>query len=817
MSNQKSKPPSTGSGGSSSPHASQFQLVDHLSPEGVSPKERLFDCCVFLFCCSHDKLALSMQPKSQVAWLPFVPLSSKQSWHDGALASSFHVLAGSDIGLHEWLKTGSLYKEAQILEVFRLQEPVTGKFTTRIAFGIRFKAMEKIAGIHPRFKCCDGGGRIKWVKLDVLTTDKKFKEPYWGPEMFEFAKWFTDEKMSMTQKIHECPIYQTPVDSVSSDKSYNLEKELLKSASANANDVTNLYAHYIGEIYPSVSMSIWAFKSYVVKFGIELSDNRLRRLFRAFNINQNGYICFRELLMGLASIDPNTANCKARIQLVFRFYNMKNDGLLSKEDFSLMVREIYPTLKEKEFKNKVQELATKFDVYDGRTKNFITFDDLYKMVQQSTFTGTSSLCRLIKPVFAFIANVLATRKLEKRMAQAQVDRLHLVVNKKYYNQTCQRCIKKDKYKLVPHLTKMICTQELVKPKSLRMDSEEKNDLTDEFLQDDNPITQLIQAIRQMHGDHGTCKHPKGVLSNDPKELIKLIEALHFRILDLFTTVNNKCVTASSPCFVIGDIHGNLEDLFSMERVLWRPLPVGANLLFLGDYVDRGMWGVECALYVLALKALFPAKVTLLRGNHEVREVQLKYSFMEECRSKYQDEAEIIFNLINEMFEQMPLSAVLDDAIFCAHGGIPFKATSLRDIVQLPQKLCTEKDSEVFWEIIWSDPIHERDHLALCELLQQDPEEQDGFVRNNKRGAAWYYSAESARRWFAHNQLTHIMRGHEVPPNGFTFHFGDKCVTVFSSSHYQGNNKCAVLFVDQQRIRVLRIDTARNGPPFEKNH
>ena len=64
-----------------------------------------------------------------------------------------------------------------------------------------------------------------------------------------------------------------------------------------------------------------------------------------------------------------------------------------------------------------------------------------------------------------------------------------------------------------------------------------------------------------------------------------------------------------------------------------------------------------------------------------------------------------------------------------------------------------------------------------------------------------------------NGLTHIIRAHEVPLNGFTFHFGEQCATIFSCSHYQGDNKCAVIFVDQERIRVLRIDTEDNGAPF----
>lgn len=85
---------------------------------------------------------------------------------------------------------------------------------------------------------------------------------------------------------------------------------------------------------------------------------------------------------------------------------------------------------------------------------------------------------------------------------------------------------------------------------------------------------------------------------------------------------------SSPIYVIGDIHGNFSDLMYFERVLWplSPTLTATSLLFLGDYVDRGIYGVEVIGYLFAYKLQTSKKVYLLRGNHEIRDVQKNYSF-----------------------------------------------------------------------------------------------------------------------------------------------------------------------------------------------
>lgn len=89
---------------------------------------------------------------------------------------------------------------------------------------------------------------------------------------------------------------------------------------------------------------------------------------------------------------------------------------------------------------------------------------------------------------------------------------------------------------------------------------------------------------------------------------------------------------NDPVMIIGDIHGQFGDLLKL-------LSLGPQLedkpdfkyLFLGDYVDRGPMGMECSIYIMAMKVKFPKQVFLLRGNHESRRMtQMNNFYNESC-------------------------------------------------------------------------------------------------------------------------------------------------------------------------------------------
>lgn len=191
---------------------------------------------------------------------------------------------------------------------------------------------------------------------------------------------------------------------------------------------------------------------------------------------------------------------------------------------------------------------------------------------------------------------------------------------------------------------------------------------------------------------------------------------------------------------------------------------------------------------------------MLRGNHEVRSLNARYSYKKECIIKYGEAFGLkIWELTNRVFDRLPCCAVVDDAIFCAHGGIPHpeSASKLEQISFVQRNIREPEDeSSIVWEILWSDPCNMQEFYDTCDIRNVEPETAGGFVFNTKRGTAYKFNEEGAKNFFQENLLTHLIRAHEVAMIGYEFHFVNKCVTIFSSSHYCG--KCGDPMLEWQR-------------------
>lgn len=167
------------------------------------------------------------------------------------------------------------------------------------------------------------------------------------------------------------------------------------------------------------------------------------------------------------------------------------------------------------------------------------------------------------------------------------------------------------------------------------------------------------------------------------------------------------VRIKEPVVIVGDIHGQFYDLIHMfEKVVDQRMLPKTNLLFLGDYVDRGSYSIEVCIFLLALKIAFPKEVTMLRGNHESVAMTEHFTFREEVLKKY-DNDESVFDQFITCFESMPIAADVNGDYLCMHGGISPELQTVDDINKIDRFV--EPPLQGFLcDLLWSDPCTDKE-------------------------------------------------------------------------------------------------------------
>ncbi|KAL0246626.1 hypothetical protein GEMRC1_007837 [Eukaryota sp. GEM-RC1] len=253
------------------------------------------------------------------------------------------------------------------------------------------------------------------------------------------------------------------------------------------------------------------------------------------------------------------------------------------------------------------------------------------------------------------------------------------------------------------------------------------------------------------------------------------------------------ISLPSPLTVVGDIHGQFYDLIEMFSITGDT--PDTNFLYLGDYVDRGYQSIEVATLLVALMVRYPHRVFLLRGNHESRQITQVYGFYDECCRKYGSPS--TWKMFMELFDLLPLAAVIDNSILCLHGGLSPAVESIDQIRILNRT---------------SDLPAEG---AMCDILWSDPDDRIGWGAS-PRGAGYTFGPDISDSFCHKNGLKLLVRAHQLVMDGYNWHHDSKVVTVFSAPNYCGRcgNQGAIMELDDMcNHKLIQFDQSpRKGEP-----
>jgi len=237
----------------------------------------------------------------------------------------------------------------------------------------------------------------------------------------------------------------------------------------------------------------------------------------------------------------------------------------------------------------------------------------------------------------------------------------------------------------------------------------------------------------------------------------------------------------APMKIVGDIHGQYFDLLRLFELGGYP-SADSRYIFLGDYVDRGSHSLEVILLLFCYKIAYSNDFYLLRGNHECGSINRIYGFFDECKRRYPDGGIHLWKTFTDVFNYLPVAAIIDEKIFCMHGGLSpqiMKRQSLQQIANIKR------------------PTDVPDRGLLCDLLWADPDPYIDTWGPNDRGVSYTFGAAVLNQFLNVHDMDLICRAHQVVEDGYEFFGSRTLVTIFSAPNYcnEFDNAGAMMSVD----------------------
>ncbi|KAJ7588287.1 serine/threonine protein phosphatase 2B catalytic subunit 2 [Mycena floridula] len=333
------------------------------------------------------------------------------------------------------------------------------------------------------------------------------------------------------------------------------------------------------------------------------------------------------------------------------------------------------------------------------------------------------------------------------------------------------------------------------------------DFTQHTLDDGNVVSTQERVIKDVQAPAMQIPTPEQFFTNNGQDCSKpnvaflknhfycegrLSEEQALWILEKGTEMLKKepnVLSVDAPITVCGDIHGQYFELMKLFKI--SDNPADTRYLFLGDYVDRGYFSIECILYLWALKIWYPDTLFLLRGNHECRHLR-DFSFKLECKHKY---SERIYEATMDSFCALPLAAVMNKQFLCIHGGLSPELNTLDDIRNL-DRFREPPTQGLMCDVLWADPVED---FGTEKML-------DSFLFNHVCRCSHFFM------FFTDNLLS-IIRAHEAQDAGYRMYRKTKStdfpsvMTIFSEPNYLDvyNNKVAVLKYESNVMNIRQFN------------